>query len=291
MECIQDYCVDAGMRETLYPLFELVFGIPSETFSDFHKRGFWDPTYHPYTFFQDGTAIANVSRFVQPLIVAGKPVAVCGIQSVMTHPDYRGQGLMRRLFEMMLRDIDAGFETSLLFTENPNLFSKFGFQNVPEFYFVSSYRHRERRAEKGVRKLNVFEPSDTRLINELLQIRTPPSEHFFPLYYAPSFYLNLYDPLAQERVYYAKELHAVLIFAVNNDTLELYDVIAPTLPKLEDICALIPVPFAKIALYFSPDRFANVSWTAFPDRSTSHLMVRGRMDAHSDFKYPETAKF
>ncbi len=286
----EDYCAENGMRERLYPLFEFVFDISENILTDFHQRGLWDPTYHPYTLFDDGRAIANVSMFALPLVVGGKPITVAGIQSVMTHPDYRGQGLMKRLFEVMLHDIDSGFEASLLFTEKPNLYTKFGFQTVSESCFVLPYEHTG-VCEERVRRLNAFDPSDMQLINTLLHLRTPASEHFFPLHYKSSFYLNIYDQHAHERLYYAKDLNAIIVFAVNNDTLELYDLIAPTFQTLEDVCAQIPASFSKITLHFCPDRFTNVNWTPVPHESTLQLMVRGNFDGQKCLKYPETAKF
>lgn len=55
------------------------------------------------------------------------------IQSVMTHPSYCRKGLMKQLFKKMLKEIDKKFECSFLFTENPALYTPFGFRVVNEF--------------------------------------------------------------------------------------------------------------------------------------------------------------
>ena len=57
------YAGNDELRERLYPLFDKVFGIKVDTFKDFYARGFWDPTYTPFTFFNGEMAVSNVSVF------------------------------------------------------------------------------------------------------------------------------------------------------------------------------------------------------------------------------------
>ncbi|WP_179123143.1 GNAT family N-acetyltransferase [Ferroacidibacillus organovorans] len=291
MELRQDYCADKSMREKLYPLFENVFGITEDLLRKFHEQGFWDDTYCPYTYFDDGFAIANVSRFDLPLLIEGKPVSAAGIQSVMTHPDYRRQGLMKNLLEIMLQDIDLNTQVSLLFTEKPELYIPFGFRILPETCFITRYEHSGQCIEECFKKLSPFMLNNTELIHELFQIRIPQSEQFSPLRNTSSFFLNLYDLQVQERLYYAIDLRAILVFAVKADTLELYDLISPNELALSDLCARIPSSFSRIIVYFNPDRFTDFDWTPFAYPSVSHLMIRGQIDFPVHLKYPETAKF
>ncbi|MCL4495910.1 MAG: GNAT family N-acetyltransferase [Firmicutes bacterium] len=123
------------VREKLYPLFEDVFGIPAAMLKDFHRRGFWDPSYCPYTFFDGDTAIANAWCFELPLMIKGHSITAAGIQSVMTRPEYRHRGLMTGLIVRMLEDIDGNYLLSLLFTEIPSFNEKFGFRIVSETRF------------------------------------------------------------------------------------------------------------------------------------------------------------
>ena len=94
------YSDNSLVREKLYPLFEDVFGISTVALKDFHRRGFWDPSYCPYTFFDGDTAVANASRFELPLMIKGRSITAAGIQSVMTLPKYRHRGLMTSLFDV-----------------------------------------------------------------------------------------------------------------------------------------------------------------------------------------------
>lgn len=130
-----NYSTDDSKREKLYPLFEKVFGIEAVTLKDFYSRGFWNPAYRPYTFFDEERAVANVSMFSLPMTIQSTLVKAAGIQSVMTDPDYRRKGLMKLLLKEMLKDIDLEFELAFLFTDTPSLYTFFGFRQVQEHYF------------------------------------------------------------------------------------------------------------------------------------------------------------
>jgi GNAT superfamily N-acetyltransferase len=289
-EFASKYSSDDTMREKLYPLFETVFQIEVRTLLDFHARGFWNTTYQPYTFFDGDVAVANVSMFSMPLMMKQKMSKVAAVQSVMTHPEYRGKGLMKLLFEKMLLDIDAEFETALLLTEVPELYHPFGFRQVREHYFVAPMKHVPKQGNPGARKLDFFNEDDVRIVRDCFQNHTPISHHFAPLSHDSSFYLNMYRPYYHEKLYYSEELNVVMVFKVEGGTLHLYDVIGKRLPSLEELCSQIPQPFSQIVFYFYPDLF-NVP-TFEPVATGSHLMVRGRFEVENDyFTLPITASF
>lgn len=126
-------------REQLFPLFEEVFGITSQTWHDFSAKGYWDYTYKALSFLQDDSVIANAAAFSLPLLINGEKISAAGIQSVMTHPDFRRQGLMTQLLNKLIEEIDKQCECILLFTENPKLYTSFGFQIVQEYLMTVPY--------------------------------------------------------------------------------------------------------------------------------------------------------
>jgi predicted acetyltransferase len=103
---LSNYSSDTNKREQLYPLFEKVFGMDSKTLKDFYKRGLWSEAYTPYTFFFEDQAVANVSIFPLVMRISNTNRKCVGIQSVMTDPHFRNQGLMKKLFGRMLEEID-----------------------------------------------------------------------------------------------------------------------------------------------------------------------------------------
>jgi GNAT superfamily N-acetyltransferase len=285
------YSSNDVLREKLYPLFERVFKIPVHTLEDFYQRGFWNPSYRPYTFFDGDKAVANVSMFTMPLMIKQKTTRVAAIQSVMTDPDYRGKGLMKQLMKKMLKDIDREFETAMLLTSSPELYIPFGFRQAEEHYFVAPWEHHPKQGEFAARKLDFFDGQHVHMIREAFRHHRPVSYLFAPLSHESSFYLNMYSPYYRQKLYYLDKIDVILVYEVDGETLKLYDCVGKELPTLEELCSQIPVPFSRIECYFSPDMFQGK--TKFvPVKTESHLMVRGRLEVEGEcFKLPITAAF
>jgi len=286
----KNYGGNKSRREQLYPLFDTVFNIPIEAFRDFHSRGFWDETYRPFTYFEEEKAVANVSLFQMEFFINGEMVNATGIQSVMTHPDYRGQGLMKSLFNEALAFIDQKDEPAFLMTSSPELYTPFGFKSIEEYYFVRSYEHKP-EGPTQLQKVDIFNEKDLHTFRSKWENRTPLSKEFMPLRYQSSFFLNMYNPNLHELLYYCDGLDAYLVYDVEGGTLELFDIIADQIPDLEDICRAIPEPFENIAVYFNPDQFKE-EFEAVKYETVDHFMVRGNVDlAGTKIKLPITAEF
>ncbi|MFD2370428.1 GNAT family N-acetyltransferase [Brevibacillus sp. GCM10020057] len=287
------YSAEGDKREALYPLFEKVFGIPADDLRDFYSRGFWDPTYWPYTWFDGTRAVANASRFTLELQCAGQRVQAAGIQSVMTHPDYRKRGLMRRLCERMLADADRQFSTAWLFTETPELYIPFGFRTVPQYSFAADWIH-PGNPHGWLRRIDFSAEQDVQLIRKCFAGQEPLSQTFAPVGYESSFFLHMYSPSFQQNVYYSERLDAILVFAVEEQTLHLYDIIGKRLPSWAKLCEEIREPFARAVLHFCPDQFAELSFTPLPYEGTGKLMVRGLLGQELEqgmLRMPMTAAF
>lgn len=290
---ITNYCSNDAQREKLYPLFEKVFGIKVDTFRDFYERGFWNPTYCPYTFFDEDGAVANVSKFSMPVMIDTKLVTAAAIQSVMTAPDYRRKGLMKHLMKKMLADLDTEYELAFLYTEEPDLYTPFGFRQVQEHYFVKSMKYISKKGSSFERKLDYFNPVDLQIMKRLFLVNTPISRRFAPTSYDASFFFNMYDLHFQQKIYYSEEFQVMIVFEVEGETLKLYDIIGEQPRVLEEIYSQISVSFERVELYFSPDLFKDAFGYEPVRMNTDYsLMVRGHFEMENDyFKFPITAMF
>lgn len=292
MQFATAYSENAVVREKLYPLFEHVFGISAPLLQDFHGRGFWDPSYCPYTFFDGDTAVANASRFDLTVMVNGRPILAAGIQSVMTLPAYRHQGLMSRLMERLLGDVDTRYPLSLLFTEKPTLYQPFGFHVIPEFRFRAPVTALTPDARSPLRRLDPAQPADAALLADRLRRATPLSYRFSPTAFASSFHLNCYDDTWHDRLYYHPDWNAVLIVGTTPDTVWLYGILAEDLPSMAAIVSALGLTSPSwVVTDFYPDRFPGFAWSAIPDESGGKLMARGTVELPVTIKYPNIAKF
>jgi predicted acetyltransferase len=159
------YASDVIKREQLYPLFERVFGINTSTLTDFSNRGLWNDEYLPYTFFDGNQAVANVSAFSLSMNINGKLTNCMGIQSVMTDPDYRKNGLMKILFQKMLDDLDKTYEGTILFTSSPELYKPYRFKIIKQHYFKTVVNKQYPKQKYPLRKLEPLTIDDLSLLD------------------------------------------------------------------------------------------------------------------------------
>lgn len=292
LEYVAKYSGVPQKRAKLFPLFEKVFGIKADILADFSNRGFWNEGYMPYTFFDDGRAVANASAIPLPLMINGKTTNWIGIQSVMTDPDYRKNGLMKKLFRALLDDLEQTCEGFLLFTGSPELYTPFGFKVITQHYFKIDYSQKTTE-QKTLLKLDPLNNSGhLQKLTEAFKNRTPLSREFAPLSYLNNLYFNLYNPWMYEKIYYIEAFKTVIVFEVEDGVLRIFDAIGEEIPPLEMLVSYIPDSFNAVEFYFSPDVFHLGDVEAIEYNTENKLMARGPQQLDNQkFMMPLTAEF
>ncbi|HDR4424132.1 TPA: GNAT family N-acetyltransferase [Bacillus cereus] len=291
VEKIVNLLIEEPKREQLFPLFEEVFGITTQTLNDFSEKGYWDNTFKALSFLQDDKVIANVATFSLPLLINGERINATGIQSVMTHPNFRRQGLMTHLLNKMIVEIDKKCECVVLFTESPELYTSFGFEVVQEYLMTIPY-DKYKDNDFLLRKLDYQNEENRQLIQETIENSQRLSNKFSTSNFQSSFYLNMYDAKWNEKLYYSEKLDALIVYEVNNEKLKLFGVFAPVLPVLDEICGEISERFTEIEFYFSPDQLGieDVKFTEL--QSSKYLMVRSNKELDfKGYKFPVLTEF
>ncbi|CAM4325482.1 MULTISPECIES: GNAT family N-acetyltransferase [Bacillus cereus group] len=291
VEKIVDLLMEEPKREQLFPLFEEVFGITIQTLNDFSEKGYWDNTFKAVSFLQDDKVIANVGAFSLPLLINGERINAMGIQSVMTHPNFRRQGLMTHLLDKIIVEIDKECDCVVLFTENPELYASFGFNVVQEYLMTIPY-DKNKENDFLLRKLDYYNEENRQLIQETIDSSQRLSNKFSTSNFQSSFYLNMYDAKWNEKLYYSEKLDALIVYEVDNEKLKLYGVFAPVIPVLDEICGEISERFTEIEFYFSPDQLGieDVQFTEL--QSSKYLMVRSNKELDfKGYKFPVLTEF
>ncbi len=90
-----------GFQQSFFTLAKDIHGIDIAAWED---AGWWDNSYIPYTYFENGKAISNASVFDLHFTLNGVPKHYVQISTVMTDPDYRRQGLANELLSRAVAD-------------------------------------------------------------------------------------------------------------------------------------------------------------------------------------------
>lgn len=130
MEIITHYRDNETLRRSFNDLVGATFGLD---FEGWYQNGFWTDCYRPYSVWEDGRIVANVSLNRTDLLVAGERKRLYQLGTVMTAPEYRGRGYIRALMERLDADI-ADADGVYLFANDSVLdfYPKFGFRRGRE---------------------------------------------------------------------------------------------------------------------------------------------------------------
>ncbi|WP_246017924.1 GNAT family N-acetyltransferase [Mesobacillus subterraneus] len=204
------------------------------------------------------------------------------IGTVMTHPDYRHQGLSARLMNHVLDVYHGKYDFMYLFANSSVLefYPKFGFELVEEYQYTASGASVN---ESALRKLNVAR--DIELIQRLVYERVLVSRKFST---ANSGGITMYHVLNvfNEHLYYHDEEDAVVMFSKENDVFHLYDVISRTPVNLKNI---LEDAEADVVFHLTPD---GMDFELSPYKRDGAFFVKkgSGMDFPFGVKHPVTSE-
>jgi predicted N-acetyltransferase YhbS len=245
------YQKDASLRASFCKLANQIFGLDFEKWYD---KGFWQERYIPFSFIDEGEVIANVSVNKIDLVIGGKTHSALQIGTVMTHPDYRNQGLSRKLMEKVLDEFEGQYEFMYLFANDTvmDFYPKFGFQQVEERQF-SAASFSTGTAKEKVKKLDIADASDFQVITGFVEGRVPVSNRFatanakgITMYHC----LNVFS----NHLYYLKSQDVLAIFQKEGQQVELFDIISKGPVSIRSVVeAIADAETETILFYFTPD--------------------------------------
>ena len=280
---------DPGLVEPLFDLLDTVFpGLRAGAARLETLGASWEEVSTPYVRFEDGRPVSHIGVIELPLVLAGRPVTVASVHAVATRPDRRRHGFYRELMNEVLEDRAEQNETFVLTTENPEYYEPFGFRVLPEHRFEVAVDETERRAV--MRTLDVEDATDLATLRRLLATRRPISR---VVGVAGGSTVFLFSE-ARRPLHYCPDLDVMACFETDGRTLELFDVVGPSLPALGELVAATGLALERVVLHFAPDRFAPgavATPRVFEHDGPSYLMVRGPFDTGREpFTLPRSAR-
>ncbi|BBH24323.1 GNAT family acetyltransferase [Paenibacillus baekrokdamisoli] len=263
------------LRKSFNELAIKVFGID---FEDWYQKGYWDENYVCHSIVKDKKVISNVSISKMNLMISGKNKSAIQIGTVMTHPDFRGNGLSRQLMNHVLETYQDECEVFYLFANDSvhHFYPKFGFTAMSESHFSMKVSSRS-LVDNGLRKLNCAYEKDQELLKRILQTRSPISNQFgisnnqgIFMFYA----LNVFP----DDIYFFEEYDAIIVYQNEGDILQLYDVVSQHKVDFTDLLSHISnINTETIHFHFTPDRFAEkVNYE--PKKQSDLLFIKSKND-------------
>ncbi|QRG70694.1 GNAT family N-acetyltransferase [Brevibacillus choshinensis] len=275
LQLICDYKHVEEYRESFNELAKRIFKLD---FTEWYSKGCWNDNYICYSYWDGEQVIANVSVNKMVVTSNGSECKALQLGTVMTHPDYRNQGLSAKLMNHIIDKYEKDYDYLYLFANHTVLdfYPKFGFEKVQESSFslrVSDMR--EHAASKSaLRKLNVNNPDDFALMKEFASERVPVSsrlgvkgdEHLLMFYFLLVFH---------DVIYYVEDADAIVLFAQEEDQLHVFDIVSKRTMDMEAVVNhLLTDEMETIHFHFVPDRDNQNMRTALITGTDDVLFVR-----------------
>jgi predicted N-acetyltransferase YhbS len=233
----------------------------------------WFEVSTPFVEGEAGRIVAHVGVLEIPVMLGGEAQTVAGIHAVCSHPEHRRRGHMRAAMQRALAWADARCETAVLWANDPSIYGRFGFVARQESMFVGPVCGGSTRE---LRVLALDQPADVAFLHERLAARQPVCRRLATREPGWLALLDLALWTPGPSLAYLPELDCIVVYAVRERFLDLYDVIARDVPTLADIAARLGERIDTAIVYFSPDLLAAPTLVAEPTVLIDSLMVRGR---------------
>ncbi len=250
---IVDYKKNDGLRNSFNELAMMTFGKAID-FESWYQNGYWNDCYVCYSFVDGERVIANASINHMTIRQNGQTLKAIQIGTVMTHPDYRRQGLAQQLLMRIIEDYESKVDYIYLFGNDMglSLYKGCGFEPIVETKYTMSAASLVRKTSSS-RKLNLAEEKDLNLLKEMSDVRTPVSKSFgvtndehLILFYCSKF--------MSETLAYLPGEEAIVSYEIDGKKLLVYDVISRHAFDLNKILEeLVTSEVESIEFFFVPD--------------------------------------
>lgn len=258
-----NYMKQDDLRHALNRLTRKTFGFD---FESWHQSGYDEGQYIPYSFVKNGEVIANISANIMNMTVAGEKKNLIQLGTVMTDPEYRMQGLGRKLMEHVL-DVYHEVDGIYLFANDSAIefYKKFGFQFGTQYQCQKVYgqqlesnelRQTETKGEQcslTQERMGSFVP----VSNIDVAARKKFQDYVKQVYGNSAMYMDNYGVMmfwmsGMDNIYYSKVLDCYVAADITEDQILLYEVIAKHKVSLVEVFSNLQVGTRKVQLGFSP---------------------------------------
>ncbi|NML40817.1 GNAT family N-acetyltransferase [Chitinophaga sp. G-6-1-13] len=220
------------------------------SFEPWHHNGYWDHTCVPHVLLDGDTVIANATVNVLRVRWQEEEKTWLQLGTVMTHPDYRHQGLSRWLMDKIFEEWEGQYNLMFLFANERVLdfYPKFGFVPVSEY----QYHTRQLTPQPGkVRQLDMDNAADC----ALLLRKYAQSNPFAALTVTdPAGLLMFYcTQFMKTCVYHLEETDVIAVVEHKEGVMTCHDIFGETHQSLNNILSvLMEKNTQQITLGFTP---------------------------------------
>ncbi|AXG70947.1 acetyltransferase (GNAT) domain protein [Kordia sp. SMS9] len=246
---VKDFKHNQEIRASFNELTQAVFQFDLEKW---YSNGYWNDNYIPYSLLHKNKVISNVSVNKMEFIIENERKVAVQIGTVMTHKEYRHQGLSKFIMEEVINEWKEQSDFIYLFANDSVLdfYPKFNFE-ITDQYQYSKELSTSKTQNSSLKKLNIDAKFDRELFLSIVNDTSPISKVSMQnntsliMFYCLSYKKN--------SIYYLEKLNTAIIMDIEDDTLYLSDVFSKERVQLNDVIQRITDETIKrVILGFTP---------------------------------------
>ncbi|HEL7086545.1 TPA: GNAT family N-acetyltransferase, partial [Listeria monocytogenes] len=234
--------------------------------------------------------ISNVSINKMNLIYQGENYSALQIGTVMTHPNYRGQGLAKNLLNHVIAKYEDQYDFLYLFANDTVLdfYPKFGFERIEESSFTVDACNLKKKASK-LKKLNPDNKTDFQLISRIVSKRAPLS-NILDVKESEDLLMFYVLIALKNELYYLEELDVIVLMEQEGTDLYVLDILSTKkLDVVEVLSYLSTKKIETIHLLFTPEKSKYID-AAYIIETEDMLFVRPNvLTSENYFLFPATS--
>lgn len=287
LQFFHNYRENKQLRESFFELATKTFDLH---FEEWYEKGYWGDFFECFSIVDGNKVVANVSVSKVGLLIEGKSYKGLQIGTVMTDPDYQGQGLSKQLMNALLAKYEKEVDILYLFANETVLqfYTKFGFEKRSQSTYTVDAKNVAKK-EASFRKLNMENDADRAFFYDIVKHRTPISQSFTT---ERAEDLVMFHSLFSyhDHIYYNNELDAVVIYKQSESAVIVYDVISKNAVPLLDVLSRLKMQAVqRFELCFTPDHDIPYKKVEFFDTGALFVKCSAGIAYPNDVLYPYTS--
>ena len=279
------YWHDLAARQAFRDFILTIHGMD---FGAWDSAGYWDDDYSPYSYFIGDRVVANVCIYTMPAVVNGQACRVAQVSGVGTLPEFRLQGLNRRLHEIALAEALPRHRFAFLFSDEDavGFYRKLGFRPVSAWSVVAALP--SVAANPGAEKLDTHDPAVLDSIYRLACARMPTSQVFSTANPKLVMWFLIYR--LRDHAWRIPALDAVVLMKRGPAVTVVYDILAHEMPSFEQLAPYLVEGGAREVEFRFPADLLGVPAATLRELSNHDVHVMGGYDLGPQPVFPFTSQ-
>lgn len=286
---VSDYRQNESLKGSFNSLAMETFNLD---FRGWYNKGYWNDTYIPYSFVDEGKIIANASVFKMSVIINGITYNGIQIGTVMTDVNYRNQGLAKQLMKHILKEYENTCDFMYLFANDTVLdfYPRFGFTRLNESEFCLELAKSPIRMNSDIKVKKLTIKNDHALLERYAKNRCVNSPAL-DVVHNESLLMFYFTVVFRENIFYVEDLETIVLMEEEKDILHIFDIISLDAHRIETFLAsILKQKTKKIVFYFTPDfAMEGMKATVMPNDSDALFVLTNKSLLEGNYRFPLTS--